>query len=148
VSQPRFEVAAGAIDGVNTTFTVSVAYTPSTTAVFLNGKLYRKDWDDGWIETNPALGVVDLKEAPVPGDVIQIFFTDTAAPSLEEEVTPLHGVLMEVGELRGMLLDAEYRTASLHELGTAEGLLLEVQPMLGALHDTEVLRAQLYEVCG
>lgn len=148
MSQPRFEVASGAIDGVNTTFTVSVAYTPNTTAVFLNGKLYRKDWDDGWVETNPTLGVLDLNEAPVPGDVVQIFFTDTAAPLPGEEVTTLHGVLMEVGELRGMLLDVEYRAASLNESGTAEGLLLDVQPMLGALHDTEELHAQLYEVCG
>ena len=111
MSQPKFEVASGVVDGSNKTFTVSVPYSPNTTAVFLNGKMYRRDWDDGWFETNPALGIIDLKAAPLPGDVVQVFFTDSAASgTLEEESRPLHGVIHEVSELRGDLTEVEIRT--------------------------------------
>lgn len=107
--QPRFEVALGTIDGINKVFTVSVAYAPNTTAVFVNGALYRKDWDNGWYETDPATGTVTLKEAPLLGDTVQIFFTDTSAPLVEEEVTPLHGQLSDIARLRGVLTDLEVR---------------------------------------
>lgn len=147
MSLPRFEVASGAVDGVNKTFVVSVPYAPNTTAVYVNGKLYRRDWDDGWIETSPSSGVVDLKDAPIPGDVVQVFFTDTAGPQPEEEVTTLHGLLVEVGRARGLLLDVEFRVADVQELGAVDGRLLDAQPVLGTLKDTEVLRAQLHEVC-
>ena len=147
MSQPRFEVASGAINGANTTFTTSVAYVPNTTAVFLNGKLYRRDWDDGWVETSAGAGIVDLLEAPIPGDVVQIFFTDTTGPQPEEEVTTLHGLLVEVGQMRGMLLDAELQLGIIHEFGALDGRLLDTQLVLGTLEDTEVLHAQLREVC-
>lgn len=147
MSQPKFEVASGNIDGVNKTFAVSVPYASNTTAVFVNGKMYRRDWDDGWVETNPLLGIVDLKEAPISGDVVQIFFTDTASPQPEEEVTTISGRLMEIGQLRGRLLEAELRLGRVYELGALDGRLLNSQLMLGALKDTQVFRAQLHEVC-
>jgi hypothetical protein len=147
VSIPKFEVASGVIDGLNKTFTVSVAYSSNTTAVFLNGVLYRRDWDNGWVETNPAMGIVDLIEAPILGDVVQIFFTDATGPQLEEECTPLHGHLVEVGYLRGRLLDAELRLGSVVDLGLLDGRLLDPHLVLGVLDDPEVLRAQLHEVC-
>lgn len=147
MSQPRFEVASGAVNGVNTTFVTSVPYTPNTTAVFVNGKLYRKDFSDGWIETSPNTGVVTLLEVPLDGDVVQVFFTDTAQPEAEEEVTTLRGFLVEVGRARGMLLDMEHQRGSLREFGACDGKLLDTQVALGAVNDTEVLRAQLFEVC-
>ena len=110
MSQPRFEVAAGAINSVNKTFVVSTPYVPNTTAVFLNGKAYRRDWDDGWFETNPLLGIVTLKEPPIPGDVVQIFFTDAASTgALEEECIPLHGTIREIEGLRGVQIEVEAR---------------------------------------
>lgn len=79
MSLPKFEVATGAIDGVNTTFYVSVPYAPNTVAVLLNGMALRKDYANGWIETDPTLGKLNLKEAPLLGDIIQVFFSYTPA---------------------------------------------------------------------
>ena len=147
MSQPHFEVASGLINGSNKTFTVSIPYAANTTAVFVNGKLYRRDWDDGWTETSPTTGVVDLLEAPLPADVVQIFFTDTAGIELESEVCALQGRIIEIGRVRGVLLDAELRLASLNEFAALDGRLLDIQPLLGTIEDPEVLHARLQEVC-
>lgn len=102
---PRFEVASGSVDGVNTTFRVSVPYVPGSLALFVNGKLYRQDWDDGWIETNPATGTFDLKEAPLAGDVIQVFFTDTGLGATEEELCTLKGTIRDTDSVKGLVVD-------------------------------------------
>jgi hypothetical protein len=146
MAQPRFEVALGVIDGVNRFFVVSTGYIPNTTAVFVNGKLYRRDWDDGWDETNPAVGSITLKEAPLAGDTVQVFFTDSASMGSEEEVTTLTGRILEVSELRGQLLEGEIRLAVVHEIGDIDGRLLDAQLVLGGIKDLEVLHAQLHEV--
>jgi hypothetical protein len=124
-----------------------VPYVANTTAVFVNGKMYRRDWDDGWLETSPSHGVVELKEAPLPGDVVQIFFTDTASPQPEEEVTIISGCLVEVDQFRGKLSEAEMRLGRVYELDGLDGRLVNHQLVLGLLKDTEILRAQLHEVC-
>lgn len=66
------EVAVGVIDGVNTTFRVSVMYVPGSLQVWLNGLLLRKDWDNGWVELGS--NKFRLKEAPISGDVVQAYF--------------------------------------------------------------------------
>lgn len=71
---PKIEVPSGVIDGVNTLFITSEPYVPGQLYVFLNGLLQRRDYDDGWIETNPATGAVTLKEAPQTTDVLQIYY--------------------------------------------------------------------------
>lgn len=112
MAQPRFEVALGAIDGSNKTFTVSVPYSPNTTSVFINGKMYRRDWADGWAETNPATGRIDLNDAPLLGDVVQVFFTDTTLAPLSEEITPMQGTIRSVSGIRGSLTEIESRTGT------------------------------------
>lgn len=102
---PRFEVALGAIDGVNRVFALPGGYIPKTTAVFLNGILYRRDWENGWTETDPALGIVTLNEAPLAGDTVQVFFTDTGALATQEEVSTLRGVITEVESMRGRVVN-------------------------------------------
>ena len=101
----KFEVASGAIDGVNTAFTVSSAYRPGSVAVFLNGQLKRRDFLDGWTETTPGAGLVTLTEAPIDGDVVQIFFVDASpnAPIDLVEVSPLIGKLVSVDDIQGAL---------------------------------------------
>lgn len=77
---PHFEIPTGAIDGMNTVYTVSMAYTPGTVAVFINGQLKRPSGVgilDGWVETDPVLGIVTLDEAPLTNDVVQVFYLDT-----------------------------------------------------------------------
>ena len=66
------EPAAGLVDGVNTVFLSSVAYVPNSVQVWLNGQMKRKDFDDGWIELGS--NKIKLKEAPLPGDVVQVFY--------------------------------------------------------------------------
>lgn len=105
MSQPRLEVPAGAIDGLNTTFTVAFPYAPNTTAVFVNGVLQRKDFTDGWVETSPSTGVVTLNIAPETGDTVQIYYIDGLAPSTEvcEVVNVLFGRIQDRTSLIGRL---------------------------------------------
>lgn len=111
---PHFEVAAGFIDGVNKTFFTSLPYTPGFTAVWLNGQLKRPDFGDGWTETTPATGRFDLQQAPLVGDVVQVFFVDAIAHTeVCQEVTPLVGVIEEIDELSG----------ALNEVGILQGTL-------------------------
>jgi hypothetical protein len=144
---PRFEVALGVVDGLNVVFSVSSAYQPLTVAVFLNGQLKRRDFADGWTETNPTAGIVTLAEAPIPGDVVQIFFIDGVPSSVPnpEEVTGIQGVVFEkeavlgslssvaeligitesVGELDGSVRATDALTATLEEVGNLVGVLQE-----------------------
>jgi hypothetical protein len=66
------EKAVGPINGANTVFTVSTMYVPGSTQVWLNGLLVRKDWANGWKEL--GANKIQMKEAPIPGDVVQVFF--------------------------------------------------------------------------
>jgi hypothetical protein len=95
MAQPQFEVLTGTIDGVNTTFTTSVPYTPTTTAVFVSGQLKRPDLDDGWLETDPTTGTIDFKIAPIVGDVLQAFYLDTLPVPAQAGPEPLEASLGE-----------------------------------------------------
>lgn len=103
---PHFEVPIGAINGSNLVFTLSQGFQPSTTAVFVNGVLMRRDLDDGWIETDSVHGVVTFKIAPAVGDVVQIFFTDLE-PDAGSEFTILAGFIEDSPELIASLIDDE-----------------------------------------
>lgn len=67
----RFEIPVGAIDGVNTNFTVSVAYRPGSLRVWRNGVLYKDIDDDGWIETSST--AFQMKVAPKIDDRITVY---------------------------------------------------------------------------
>ena len=89
MSVARFDVLSGTIDGANQVFTTPAPYAAGSTALFLNGQLKLDTNDDGWVETDPATGVLTLKEAPLAGDVVQAFYLDlTVVPT-----TKLTGVL-------------------------------------------------------
>lgn len=98
---PRFEVPVGAIDGSNTVFTVSRAYSPGSTAVFVNGILMERTFDDGWLETTPDTGVLTLKEAPRAFDTIQVFFLDRSAPLPETQAFKMRGKIKTSTPIRG-----------------------------------------------
>lgn len=112
---PSYDVPAGAIDGVNKTYTLPVPYIASTLVVFVNGQLRKQDLPDGWLETSPSTGVLDLKEALLPGDVIQVYYlsaNDTGSPLVVEVVllqgritdeTSLYGSFAEDDALVGIL---------------------------------------------
>lgn len=104
---PRFEVALGTPDGSNTLFQTPSPYVPNTLAVFVNGKLYRRDWDDGWVETNPMNGVFTMKEAPLSGDAVQVFFSPEAdfEPPESYETCGLCGTVSVVDVFEGAVLE-------------------------------------------
>lgn len=148
---PRFEVPAGAIDGVNTVFTVSVPYKAGTTAVFLNGLLLRADLDDGWTETDPAAGEVTLKEAPRAigdcPDVVQVFFIDTSPVLPGEVVERLRGRLRLVEALEGRLRQDEALRGSLDAEGALEGRVQPEPALHGTVESEVVLKGRLEAVC-
>jgi len=136
---------------VNQLFTTSQPYKPGTTAVFLNGQLKTQTLDDGWVETDPGLGQVTLKEPPRSfgnPDVVQIFYIDTS-PVLPETVvdTPLVGVIEEVATLEGELLPTELLEGLTSESEGLEGGVVAVDQLGGVVHDVEQLQGLIVEVC-
>lgn len=146
---PKFEVAAGVIDGVNVVFTVSASYQPGTVAAFLNGQLKRKDFVDGWAETNPAGGVVTLAEAPRPGDVVQIFYIDSSGAGVPEveEVCPLVGKLVGADELVGRLAAFLEVTAKAEATGDLSGTMRAAEAISATITESDQIHGVLSEVC-
>jgi len=72
----RIELLQPDPDGTNDTFTVPFAYEPSTTRLFVNGQLKYEADDDGFIQSNPGIGEIKLKEIPYAGDRLQLLFED------------------------------------------------------------------------
>lgn len=142
MATPRFEVLSGTIDGVNTTFTVSTAYQPGSLAVFINGLLMRRDLEDGWTETDPATGTLDLKEAPEVGpsgggdpDVLQAFFLDTAPSIIEvREVCPLIGRIEDPFKLEG-ILSCPVLVGEISAVDELEGVLGTESVLVGEIED-------------
>jgi hypothetical protein len=145
----KFEVAGGAIDGVNVVFTVSAPYVPKSVAVFLNGQLKRKDYGDGWAETTPTSGVVTLAEAPIDGDVVMIFYID-ASPGIPDdtvEVSPLVGKLVEVEALSGLVAPTLEVQGALSSENGLNGTLRNMDTIAASLIDVEQLHGVIAEVC-
>lgn len=136
---PRYEVLSGTIDGANTSFTVSIPYQAGSSAVFINGVLMRLDLDDGWIETDPAAGLVNLKEAPRVGpsgdgcpDVLQMFFLDTSPAQLEQVTSTLVGTIEPHGDLTGSL-SPEVTLVGALETPSLEGMLASQVNLCGVV---------------
>ena len=123
MAQPRFEVATGTIDAVNTVFNVSTPYKVGTTAVYINGQLKNRTFSDGWTETNPFEGEVTLFQAPLPGDIVQVFFIDTSPALLEEEISPISGKFKEIDIILGRY----------EEVGALSGRYYEVDNLKGSI---------------
>lgn len=72
---PRIEPAIGPVNGSNKVFSTSADYWPNSPRVFRNGVLLQADLTDGWVELGAKK--VRLKEAPVTGDVVSIYYIAT-----------------------------------------------------------------------
>jgi hypothetical protein len=130
---PRFEVPAGAIDGSNTVFTVSRAYSPGSTAVFINGILMERSLDDGWLETTPGDGVVTLKEAPRAFDTVHVFFLDQSAPLPETQVFKMRGKIKTSTPIRGKVSMSQSIT----------GHIVQPSPLVAKIASRKDLRATI-----
>lgn len=128
---PRFEVPVGAIDGSNTVFAVSKAYSAGSTAVFLNGILQERSYEDGWVETDPNAGVVTLKEAPRLADTVQIFYLDTVSTVLPET---------QIFKMRGILKAARSIRATFRPAQTIQGRISTPTPLVGRIGVRKDLR--------
>lgn len=101
---PKFEAAIGVIDGVNTDFSTSSRYVTGSTAIFLNGQLLRSDYANGWTETDPENGLFTMNEAPLAGDVVQVFYLDADFEGASDTVVaPLRGILYDCSDLKGRI---------------------------------------------
>ncbi len=70
-----YGLLAGAVDGINTQYTVSQsAYVSGSLMVFLNGLAQLQGAADDWQETAPAAGTFDFNTAPLPGDIITVIY--------------------------------------------------------------------------
>lgn len=146
--QPRFEILAGMIDGVNQVFTTSVAFTPSSTAVFLNGQLKRphvSGVQDGWTETDPAAGVVTLDEAPRVGDVVQAFYLDTSPPPVVvvTEPEPLEATVSDVDHLDALVDDSDGVDATLADVVGLAAEVDDVDEVDAVVDDVQEFEATL-----
>ena len=90
MARPRFETAIGVIDGVNQIFRTSRPYDAGSLAVFLNGQLKRRWFEDGWVETDPGGSIFFMNEAPQTLDDVQVFYLDSSdQPVVVEQIRNL-----------------------------------------------------------
>ena len=68
----KIEILYGVTDGTNLIFSTSMNYAPGSVNVFRNGILLVSSFDDGFIELGHKR--VQLKSAPVAGEIIQAFY--------------------------------------------------------------------------
>ncbi len=70
-----YSALAGAVNGSNTTFTVSIgSYVSGSLVVFLNGLIQLQGAGDDWTETTPGSGTFDFDVAPLTGDIITAIY--------------------------------------------------------------------------
>lgn len=68
----------GAVDGVNTQYTVSLGvYVTGKLQVYLNGLIQLQGAVDDWQEVSPALGTFEFNTAPLTGDIITVVYNAT-----------------------------------------------------------------------
>jgi hypothetical protein len=90
-----FGVLGGAVNGINTTFTVSEAvYISGSLQVYRNGQLLTQGSSEDWHEHDPSTGVFHFAIAPLATDVIVVtyFITDVDSLVGMVEEAPDNGV--------------------------------------------------------
>lgn len=70
----HLEAPAGAIDGANRVFDVSLPYQTGTVRLWVNGVLVRSLDDDGFDELGGT--TIEAREAPFPGDTLTVRYLE------------------------------------------------------------------------
>jgi hypothetical protein len=107
MANARIVLAQGVIDGSNRVFGTGVPYVAGSTAYILNGRIHSPsiargpDNDYGYSELDPASGTIEVDNAPVDGDVVQIFFWDRMVQPVSP-VAQLTGIVRSTTPLVGV----------------------------------------------
>lgn len=139
---PYWEVPSGVVNNANTLFTVSRAYKPGSTAVFVNGQLLPKTWT----ESSPGEGEVTLDGPPEVGasgpDTLQVFYLDTTpllpgffVERLQGTVVPAATLVGDLAQviLVGVVDETWLLTGSVTPAAVLGGTLEPVQELFGEI---------------
>lgn len=137
MANPRIADAVGLVDGLNKDFTTPTDFTPGTLEVFRNGVLLRRQDDDGWIET--GVNAFQLKEAPIPLELIRVFYTDTLPVGPGPQIEALVATLVETDVLFGTVDSTDALTGTLIDLAMLSGTIDDVEILAGELTDSDAL---------
>lgn len=69
---PVFRTLIGSTNGANRIFETPTEFAPGTVRVAINGFILDPTQPDGWIEI--GRNRIQMKEAPLSGDVLQAFY--------------------------------------------------------------------------
>ncbi len=98
-SNGTYGLLGGAVNGINTTYTVSTTiYITGTLTVYLNGLLQLQGPLDDWQETTPGSGTFDFNTAPLTGDIITVTYRIPASIATIDQ-TPDNGTYGFLGGL-------------------------------------------------
>lgn len=143
----KIEPLVGTVDGVNTVFTTpgGEAYIDGGNVVFLRGLPRVMAWDDGWANTDPANGVVTLKEPPLTGDDVQMLYA-VQVVGVETEVTEISGHIIADDLVDGALGAVEELDGDTVFIEALDGSLASTSEITGALDATAGISGTI-EVC-
>ena len=153
---PTWEPLTGVVDGSNAVFTASKAYSPGTTAAFMNGQLlFDRNVVGGrlWTETTPGLGTItiDLTHVPIVRtsdgglEEISMFFMDTLADGFKE-ITELRGTIRDIDRIGGVIVGITELSGAIRDANRLSGGIVGVDQLNGSIRDFDRL-AGLIEDC-
>lgn len=106
------EVPIGLVNGINQSFRTSRAFFPGTVSIYINGLLRVNAADDGVLEIDPVIGLIQLKIIPEIPDSVQVSYQDASFKSLfNDESIPINikdlasGAQLRISMKAGMQLE-------------------------------------------
>jgi hypothetical protein len=139
------------VDGVNAVFTASKAYSPGSTAVFMNGNLlFDRNVVGGrlWAETTPGSGIITIDTTHVPIvrtsdgglEEISMFFLDTL-PDGFKEVTELQATLRDIDRLGAVVTGITEISAGFRSVTRLSAVVQGVDQLNAGFRDFDRLNA-------
>jgi hypothetical protein len=133
---PRFEELTGDRDGANVDFVAPTSYIAGTLTLWIRGLPRPLANEDGGTETDPALGLVELKEAPLADDVVAAFYLEPTAGDAAE-CEELFGTI-EGDSVAGEFADVLEVVAAI-EGDEIAGTIVDVTEFEGTIEGDEIV---------
>ncbi len=128
----RIVLAQGVIDGVNCVFACGEPYVSGSVAYILNGRIHSAksargpENDFGFVELSPDAGTIQVDNAPVAGDVVQLFFWDRKVQPVPS-VTHMAGILGADQKTTGVLREpTPERLIGVARRQTVQGVMRDI----------------------